>query len=85
MKMYSKINLQNTQQDSVDFDDTVVVIDTRKDVNFGETFLLYCANNDIDATSVDDNEFDAIVNLYDSFAQGARKDGEHKIKFWVDK
>lgn len=60
-----------------------VKINPKSDVNYFDTLCLFCADNDIDLSSVDDSEFESLVNELSRF--GYDFDGPAKeFWFWVN-
>lgn len=65
--------------------DRAVKIDSRRDVNYYETLMLYCANNNIDMHNFDDSDIDnAVIYIEDyAAAQRRRYDSDRTFYFWV--
>ena len=76
----------NTLAERLNFSDTKAdgSIEVKKwhDVNFYETLCLYCADNEIDLSSVSDDDFDGAVIVMEDYGQ-ADKQNETYF-FWID-
>ena len=60
-----------------------VILNTRKNINYYDTFCLYCQNNSIDVEDVSDKEFDNCVDMLESFTKTSAR--VHPLAyFWIE-
>lgn len=64
-------------------EDLAVEIDARRNVNIYDTFCQYCADNNVNLTDIDDSDFNACVELIETFIAKANDDTGYKISFWL--
>jgi hypothetical protein len=79
-EFYSKLNL-TTDINSVP--ERAIVLDGRRDIAYYDTLCLYCAENDINLNSVDDNEFHSTADLIQEYSLNAAYEGK-QTAFWMD-
>lgn len=60
-----------------------VKLNTRKDINFYDTLCLYCADNNIQAQLIDDDQFDSVVDLIREYKIASVKEFDY-VYFWLD-
>ena len=73
-----RLNMSTT-----DSNPTAITFDPRKDINYGETIMLYCANNDIDISNIDETDYDSATMILSDFAADARRAGL-TVNFWIE-
>ncbi len=77
----NRLNLSNDKRELCD----AVEIDTRKDINYFETLGLYCAENNIDLSEIDDNDFRYCADSIENFAKSnSYMIYDHKIYFSIE-
>jgi len=75
----ANLNFSDTRKN-----DRSVKIDRRKDINYYETLCLYCANNDIDLTEVDDDDFHSAGIALENYGKRGRIANGDVFYFWFD-
>ncbi len=57
-----------------------IKIDKTKDINYFDTFCMYCADNDVDIACVTTEEFDAAAETFEDF----NSPSNNSFYFWID-
>lgn len=61
-----------------------IALDIEQKINYLDTLIMYCDDNNLDAQSLEDEEFSNAANLLESLCKTAKNDGNHKVYFWID-
>lgn len=60
------------------YPNNAVSIDRDNNINFHDTLRIYCTENNIDLSNIDDDDFMSTADIIKNF-------GEYRFNFWIDK
>jgi hypothetical protein len=78
MTLSSRLNFSQKR-----LNDESIMIRKNSGVNFYDTLRMYCADNDIDISSVDDSDFDSAATIIEEYAKDVLS--IQKYYFWIDR
>lgn len=58
-------------------------LDIRQEINYLEIIFIYCADNNLDAPSIKNEEFNHASDALENFCKIAKNDGKEKVYFWI--
>lgn len=72
----------NVTDNNQNMPERAVTFDKRRDINIYDTLCLYCKNNDIDCSKIEDNDFDSAVEVIENFKKNIND--SYQMGFWID-